>query len=511
MFWDKGRLQNFVEEKLHGYQIILVSNREPYMHIYRGGEVEVIMPASGMAIALDSMMQACGGTWIAAGSGEADQEAAAGHEAVMVPPQDPKYKLRRVWLTKQEERDYYYGFSNEALWPLCHIAYTRPRFDTGQWETYQAVNRKFADAILSEVGDQRTIVFIQDYHFALLPRMLKDAAPNLVVCQFWHIPWPNFEIFRICPWAREILDGLLGNDLLGFHLQYHCNNFFDTVDRTLEARVDLDSFAVIRHRKETQVRPFPISIDFERFDSLASAPHMSAHMAILRHRMNLHGVKMGLGLERFDYTKGIPERLEALKIFFQKYPQYQGRFTFVQLGPLSRQRITSYKQLSATVDFLEEEINSEYSYGRWKPLLIIKGHLAHEEIVPYYRLADVMVVSSLHDGMNLVAKEYVASRPDNQGALILSPFTGAARELTAAYTVNPFNPENIADALFEALEATDEDRANRMVSMREWVQEYNIYYWAAQYLRTLLHLPVEDQGGTFIPKATGGGAGGSSP
>lgn len=492
MIWNKQRLKSLVEEKLSDYQIILVSNREPYMHIYRGGEVEVIMPASGMAIALDSLMQACGGTWIAAGSGEADQEAVAGQDSVMVPPQDPKYKLRRVWLTKQEERDYYYGFSNEALWPLCHIAYTRPRFDTGQWETYQAVNRKFAEAILSELGDQRTIVFIQDYHFALLPRMLKEADPRLVVCQFWHIPWPNFEVFRICPWAREILDGLLGNDLLGFHLQYHCNNFFDTVDRTLEARVDLEKFAIFRHRKETRVRPFPISADFERFESLANAPQVPAQMATLRHRLNLEGVRVGLGLDRFDYTKGIPERLEALKIFFQKYPQYQGRFTFVQLGPLSRQHVKSYKRLNAQVDFLEEEINSEYGFGRWKPLLVLRGHLSHEEIVPYYRLADVMVVSSLHDGMNLVAKEYVASRVDGGGALILSPFAGASRELTTAYTVNPYNPEDLADVLFQTLEASDEERVTRMGNMRAWVQEHNIYYWAAQYLKALLDLPKED-------------------
>ena len=492
MVWNKDRLKALVVEKLNDYQIILVSNREPYMHIYRGGEVEVIMPASGMAIALDSLMQACGGTWIAAGSGEADQEAIAGQDAVMVPPQDPKYKLRRVWLTKQEERDYYYGFSNEALWPLCHIAYTRPRFDTGQWETYQAVNRKFADAILSEVGDQRTIVFIQDYHFALLPRMLKDADPHLVVCQFWHIPWPNFEVFRICPWGKEILDGLLGNDLLGFHLQYHCNNFFDTVDRTIEARVDLEKFAVIRHQKETRVRPFPISADFERFESMANAPQVPAQMAALRHRLNLQGVKVGLGLDRFDYTKGIPERLEALRIFFQKYPQYQGRFTFVQLGPLSRQHLRSYKRLVTRVDSLEEEINSEYGFGRWKPLLVIRGHLSQEEIVPYYRLADVMVVSSLHDGMNLVAKEFVASRVDDGGALILSPFAGASRELTAAYTVNPYNPEDLADVLFQTLEASDEERATRMGNMRAWVQEHNIYYWASRFLRALWQLPVED-------------------
>jgi trehalose-6-phosphate synthase len=492
MIWNKDRLKTFVKNKMNDYQIILVSNREPYMNIYRGGEVEVIMPASGMAIALDSLMQTCGGTWVAAGSGEADQEAVAGQDAEMVPPQDPKYKLRRVWLTKQEERDYYYGFSNEALWPLCHIAYTRPRFDTGQWETYQAVNRKFAEAILSEVGDQRTIVFIQDYHFALLPRMLKEADSSLTVCQFWHIPWPNFEVFRICPWAREILDGLLGNDLLGFHLQYHCNNFFDTVDRTLEARVDLEKFAVFRHRKETRVQPFPISADFERFESLANAPQIPAQMATLRHRLNLQGVQVGLGLDRFDYTKGIPERLEALKIFFQKYPQYQGRFTFVQLGPLSRQHIKSYKRLIAKVDFLEEEINNEYGFGRWKPLLVLRGHLSQEEIVPYYRLADVMVVSSLHDGMNLVAKEYVASRVDGRGALILSPFTGASRELTAAYTVNPFNPEDLADVLFKTLEAADEERATRMENMRAWVREHNIYYWAAQYLKALLDLPKED-------------------
>jgi trehalose-6-phosphate synthase len=492
MVWNKEMLKTFVNEKLNDYQIILVSNREPYMNIYRGGEVEVIMPASGMAIALDSLMQTCGGTWVAAGSGEADQEAVAGQDAEMVPPKDPKYKLRRVWLTRQEERDYYYGFSNEALWPLCHIAYTRPRFDTGQWETYQAVNRKFAEAILSEVGDQRTIVFIQDYHFALLPRMLKEADPRLVVCQFWHIPWPNFEVFRICPWAKEILDGLLGNDLLGFHLQYHCNNFFDTVDRTLEARVDLEKFAIFRHRKETRVRPFPISADYERFESLANSPQVPAQMATLRHRLNLQGVQVGLGLDRFDYTKGIPERLEALKIFFQKYPQYQGRFTFVQLGPLSRQHIKSYKRLNATVGFLEEEINSEYGFGRWKPLVVLRGHLSHEEIVPYYRLADVMVVSSLHDGMNLVAKEYVASRVDGRGALILSPFAGASRELTAAFTVNPFNPEDIADALFAALEASDEDRTTRMEKMRAWVREHNIYYWAVQYLQALLNLPKED-------------------
>jgi trehalose 6-phosphate synthase len=490
--WDQEGLRNLIQEKFADYQFILVSNREPYMHIYRGAEVEVIMPASGMAIALDAMMQACGGTWIASGTGEADQEAIAGRDTIMVPPHNPKYQLHRLWLTREEEVGYYYGFSNEALWPLCHIVYTRPYFFPHQWEIYKSVNRKFADAVLYQVGQKRTIVFIQDYHFALLPRMLKEADPGLVVCQFWHIPWPNYEAFRICPWANEILEGLLGNDLLGFHLQYHCNNFFDTVERSLEARTDYEKFAVIRHGNETWVRPFPISIDFTRFESVANSSLTQARMAELRHQFKVEGIKVGLGVDRLDYTKGIPERLQALDLFFAKYPQYQGRFTFIQLGPQSRLHISEYKDLNARVDALEEEINSKYGWGRWKPLVLFKTHLSQEEIVPFYRLADIMVVSSLHDGLNLVAKEYVASRVDGDGALLLSPFTGAARELTWAYTINPYNPEEIADAIFKALEDPPSEKAANMEAMRAWVREHNIYHWAAQFLQTLAHLPRED-------------------
>jgi len=493
MFWDHDSLKRLIKERLSDFQIILVSNREPYMHIYRGGEVETIMPASGMAIALDSMMQACGGTWVAAGSGEADREAVSSGDALMVPPQDSKYRLRRLWLTRQEERDYYYGFANSALWPLCHVAYSRPRFDPGQWETYKTVNRKFAEVVLSEVTDpRRTIVFIQDYHFALLPRMLKDADPNLMVSQFWHIPWPNYEIFRICPWGPEILDGLLGNDLLGFHLQYHCNNFFDTVDRTLEARVDLEKFSIFRQERETRVRPFPISIDFDRFEAWAKSLNTERRLRELQHSLNLSGLKVGLGVDRLDYTKGIPERLEAIDIFFRKYPQYHQRFTFIQLGPQSRLHIQSYKQLNALVDSWEEEINSKYGQGRWKPVIVLKGHYSQEEVVAFYRLADVMVISALHDGMNLVAKEYVASRVEGEGALLLSPFTGASRELTGAYTINPYNPEETADAIFQTLEDPLEQKAARLAAMRAWVQEHNIFKWSANFLQALIHLPKED-------------------
>ena len=493
MLWDQDNLKKLIEERLLDFHIILVSNREPYMHIYQGGEVKTIIPASGVAIALDSLMQSCGGTWVAAGSGEADRETVGNGDALLVPPQDPKYTLRRVWLTRQEEREYYYGFANSALWPLCHVAYSRPRFDPAQWETYKSVNRKFAEVILSEVIDpQRTIVFIQDYHFALVPRMLKAAEPSLVVSQFWHIPWPNYEIFRICPWGPEILDGLLGNDVLGFHLQYHCNNFCDTVDRTLEAMIDLEKFSIFHQGRETRVRPFPISIDFGRFDAWAQSPQTERRVQELQHSLGLSGLKVGLGVDRLDYTKGIPERFEAIDIFFRKYPQYQQQFTFIQLGPRSRLQIESYKQLNALIDSWEEEINAKYGQGRWKSVIVLKGHYSQEEVVAFYRLADVIVISALHDGMNLVAKEYVASQVNDEGALLLSPFTGAAQELTWAYRINPYDPEETANVIFQALEDPPEEKSARMAAMRSWVQEHNIFQWSAHFLQALIEISQRD-------------------
>lgn len=489
MVWDQDTLRRLIQGRLVDFRIILVSHREPYVHMYRGDNVETVRPASGVAIALDSLMQSCGGTWVATGSGDADRETVGPGDSLLVPTQDPKYTLRRVWLTSQEERDYYYGFANSALWPLCHVAYSRPRFDAGQWETYKSVNRRFAEVILAEVIDpQHTIVFVQDYHFALLPRMLKMAEPKLFVSHFWHIPWPNYEIFRICPWGPEILEGLLGNDLLGFHLDYHCNNFCDTVGRTLEAKVDLEKFSINHQESETLVRPFPISIDFDGFEAWARSPVTKGRMQELRHSLNLSGLKVGLGIDRLDYTKGIPERFEAMDIFFRKYPHYQQRFTFMQLGPPSRLEIDSYKQLNAQIDSWEKEIKATYGRGGWQPVIVLKDHYSQEEMVAFYRLADVMVISALHDGMNLVAKEYVASRVDGQGALLLSPFTGAAHELTGAYRINPYYPEGMADAIFQALEDPPEYKAARMATMRAWVQEHNIFQWSAHLLQTLIEL-----------------------
>jgi len=485
MIWDSAALKEAVRSKIGEHKFIAVSNREPYIHRYGSKGIVGERPVSGMAIALDPVLQACGGIWVAHGSGEADREVVDERSRIAVPPGKYSYTLRRVWLTPEEEKGYYYGFANEALWPLCHIAFTQPVFRQSDWETYRRVNEKFADAVLEEMNSDTGFVFIQDYHFALLPRILKQRRPELVIAQFWHIPWPNREAFRVCPWAEEILDGLLGNDLLGFHIRYHCQNFLETVDRSIEAKVDHERFSVTRGGVETLVRPFPISIDFAQVDKLASSSKTAGRVEELRAEHRLDGKKVGVGIDRIDYIKGIPERLLAVDRFFEKYPEYLGRFVFLQLGPGSRTEIQKYKEYDLTIQNLTAEINRKYGCPDWQPVVLLRSHLAQEEVVAHYRLADLCLVSSLHDGMNLVAKEYVASRGDGDGVLVLSRFTGAARELEQAVLANPYATDELAEALKLALEMSPEEKGKRMERLRETVREYNIYRWAGKIITEL--------------------------
>jgi trehalose 6-phosphate synthase len=445
-----------------------------------------------MATALDPMMLACGGTWVGHGSGDADRLTVDADDRVRVPPENPRYTLRRVWLTKEQEEGYYHGLANGGLWPLCHVVFTRPLFDPDNWRAYREVNERFADAVLEEAGDEPAFVFIQDYHFGLLPRILKRQNPKLTVAQFWHIPWPNAETFRAFPWKEELLDGLLGNDLLGFHLNYHCQNFLETVDRNLESRIDRETSEVQRGGHSTRVRPFPISIDFERSSAVASGPDVEREVARFRHRLKLKGKLLGLGIERIDYTKGIPERLQALDRLLDTHPEYRGRLVFAQAGVPSRGHIRAYQELDDQIDDLVERINWKWRAGDWQPILYEKRHFNQIEMMALHRLADFCTVSSLHDGMNLVAKEFVASRVDEGGVLILSRFAGAARELTDAVMVNPFSVEELSDAMHEALSMPDEERARRMRRMREVVAENNVYRWAGKIVSTLLRIEPED-------------------
>ncbi len=489
MLWTDTLLQETAREKLGDFRLVVVSNREPYMHVYAGERVVCERPASGMASALDPVLRACGGLWVAHGGGAADRLTVDAHDRVPVPPENPRYTLKRVWLTKEEEAGYYYGFANEALWPLCHVVFTRPRFDLADWTSYRRVNEKFAQAVLAEIQDEPAVVWIQDYHFALLPRLLKEARPDLLVAQFWHIPWPNPEAFRICPWKHEILWGLLANDLLGFHIRYHCDNFLATVDRELEVRVDRERLSVFHHNGiETLVRPFPISTDFAGLSFQVESVEVRQEARRLQSSYQLHGRRICLGLDRLDYTKGIPERLRAVDRLLSKYPEYCKKIVFIQAGPESRVPIKRYKELSEEIAGLVEEINWRHGSEDWTPVLLLRQHLPLPQVLALYHLAEVCVVSALHDGMNLVAKEYIAAANDGNGVLVLSRFTGAARELNQALLINPYDTETFADTLAAALAMDVEERNSRMRALRDIVEKNNIYRWAGKILTALTSL-----------------------
>jgi trehalose 6-phosphate synthase len=491
---NAAQLESTLHDTLRGTRLIVVANREPYIHIRRRRtargvwnwlrgrkETEAIewtRPASGLVTALDPVMRAYGGTWIAHGSGSADRETSDARGRVRVPPDRPSYTLRRIWLTPEEEQGYYYGCANNALWPLCHIAYARPEFDDRDWKMYVEVNRRFADAVLDEVGDDRAVVFVQDYHFALLPRFVKEARPDVTVCQFWHIPWPNREVFRVCPWGEDILHGLLGNDLLGFHVQYHCNNFLDTVDRTLESRVDYDHFAAWRGGRPTFVRPFPISIDPSLWKGPTKAADLQAEHRATRQALGLRDERIIFGVDRLDYTKGIPDRLKAFARLLERHPEWRGKVTMVQVGAPSREHLSRYQSLMAEVESCVSEINARFRADHWMPIVYRPQHHQAEAVAQIYRAADVCVVSSLHDGMNLVAKEFIASRQDEHGVLVLSEFTGAARELEHALHVNPFAVDAFADCLHAALMMPPDDQRRRMRALRERVYSHTVFDWA---------------------------------
>lgn len=484
--WTEEKLRDLVQAKLGQNALFVVSNREPYLHVTdeKTGNPVCTRPASGVVTALDPILRACGGTWIAHGSGNADRQFVNSKNKLGVPPGDDRYILKRVWLSKEEEDGYYYGFSNEGLWPLCHLTHTRPVFREGDWHRYQEVNRKFAESVLEELPASKPFVFIQDYHFTLLGKYIKEKRPDATIALFWHIPWPNPEVFATCPYQKEILEGMLGCDLVGFHVQNDCNNFLDTANRFLESRVDTEKFSVIYHGKETMVRAFPISVS----EGVEGGAGQDEQISVIKKEFNLDGKIVALGVDRIDYTKGIAERIMAVDRFLEKYPQYKNKFVFIQLAAPSRTHIKKYHDLMAELDELVEKKNWRYSEPGWKPFVYLKRHFSPEEIQPYYHLADICLVSSLHDGMNLVAKEYVISKSDLKGSLILSRFTGAARELTDAIQINPYSIEEFAEAIRQAVEMPEDERRLRMEKMRQIVRGNNIYRWAGNIISDLTSL-----------------------
>ncbi len=482
--WSAERLRSTLTEHLHGERIVLLANREPYVHQFAAGTgaVEVLHPASGLVTALEPVMRACSGVWVAHGSGSADRSVVDSHDRVAVPPGEESYQIRRVWLTEEEENGYYYGLSNEGLWPLCHLADARPTFRAEDWENYVLVNQRFSDAVCDEVDVDDPIILVQDYHFALAPKMIRERLPRATILVFWHIPWPNAERIGICPWREELIAGLLGASILGFHTKQHCNNFTDSVDAFMETRIDREHQAIVQGGRRTLVRPYPISIEWP-VRWLEHTPPVASCRETIRRELGLApDCLLGVGVDRLDYTKGIEERLSAVDALLEDSPHLRGKFTFVQLAAPSRTKIARYQQLNDRVTALAAQINERWGDGAYRPIVLLRSHHEPAEVFRFYRACDLCYVSSLHDGMNLVAKEFVAAREDEEGVLILSEFTGAARDLTEAIVVNPYDIKQASAAMALALRMPVSEQKLRMKSMRRLVSEFNVYRWAGRML-----------------------------
>lgn len=482
--WTAERLKEFTKAYLKDREIFVVSNIEPYIHKKVKNEIHYIVPPSGLITALNPVMEACGGMWIARSYGDGDRETVDKDDKIAVPPDDPKYTLKRIWLTNKEIEGYHKGFSNEGLWPLCLMVHTRPVFRKSDWKEYSHVNGLFAANLLKEIKNvQRPLILIQDYHLSLLPGMIKKARPDAEVALFWHLPWPSAEQFSICPWRKEILEGMLGADLIGFHTQQYCNNFIETVSKEIESLIDFERFSITRNEHVASIKPFPLSINFTN----SNATDIAADKTLLEN-LGITTPFFGLGVDKMDYVKGILERFQGVEHFLNAHPHYKNQFTFLQIAPLCRTDMEIYRAYEEMVTQEAERINKSLGTDNWKPVVLVKKEYSHEQLTSLYQLANFLAITSLHEGMNLVAKEFVAARNDDAGVLILSHFTGASRELREALAVNPYNTVQISEAMATALTMSKMEQHRRMRSMRNSVKNYNIYRWAAELIKSLADL-----------------------
>lgn len=480
------RLKAFIEENFSEETLIIVSNREPYIHKKDGLGIKVETPAGGLTSAMDDVLRATGGTWVAWGCGTGDKDVVDSRNCVEVPPQNPEYILKRVWLSPGEADNYYHGYSNQMLWPLCHITLDRVYFRKKFWEGYKNANRTFADAVLEE-ADKDAVVWIHDYHLCLVSKMLREKKAELTIAHFWHIPWPDWSVFRVCPQSKEILEGLLGNDLIGFQIPLFVKNFLACVKECLDADIDYQHSTITYRGHITRLKAFPISIDYDKFNSMASSQRTVKMMKNIKDRYGLAQGYIGIGVDRLEYTKALIKRLQAINLFFERYERFRKKFTFIQIAIPTRikEPYISYKK---TVEELISKINEKYSGGGWKPIIYIDKKVEHKDLVAYYRMADVAIISSVYDGMNLVAKEYVASQVDENGVLILSEFAGAAEYLEGAILVNPYDIEDFSDCIKNALMMSQKEKTVRMVMLEKQLNENDIYKWISDILHDVLRI-----------------------
>lgn len=491
--WRPETLKLLLHEHLFGDEVVVVSNREPYIHQRQpDGSIRVQRPASGLVTAVEPVMRACSGIWVAHGSGSADADVVDARSRIQVPPHAEgeapardAYTLRRVWLSAEEERGYYFGFANEGLWPLCHIAHVRPVFREEDWQQYQAVNAKFADAVVAEARTDNPVVLVQDYHFALLPKLLRERLPRATIITFWHIPWPNPESFGICPWAKDILEGLLGSTILGFHTPFHCQNFLQTVDRVLESRISREDASIVFQNRRTKVRDYPISIHWDAPTGDAEALQRTARQSVRERHQLPPGHHVALGVDRLDYTKGIIERMLAVERMLDKHPMWSRTFSLIQIAAPTRSSLPEYHRFEAQVREVAERINDKFALlapSTPPPIILLIEQHDATSVREHYLACDVAMVTSLHDGMNLVAKEFVAARGAENGVLILSRFAGAAADMHEALIVNPYHIDATAEALDKALTMHPLEQRERMRALRQRLADFNIYRWAGRML-----------------------------
>lgn len=487
--WNKESIRKILRENFKDHLFVIVSNREPYLHTYNKNSKAVCKPSiGGVSVAFDAIMRCTKGVWVAYGGSLADKETVDKKDHVFVPPNSPRYLLRRIWMTNKEKKGYYDGFSNEALWPLCHVAFIRPKFDQHDWEAYKEINKRFAEAVLEEIKGRKALVWIQDYQLALVSKYIREKRPDIAIAQFWHIPLPDNETFRICPWKKEILAGLLSNDLLGFHRIYHVSNFFQNILAELEANVNTEDSVISFSGRKTEIKAFPISVDYEEISTYISK-NKGTKENVKKYVSGNYKI-LALGVDRVDYTKGIPERMAAIDRFLEKYPQYQGKFTYLGIGAPSRMSIDSYHNLNKKVNIIVNQINKKYAKNNWQPIYFVNKVVDRNEILKIANIADICMVTPLDDGMNLVAKEYVAAN-NGKGSLFLSSFIGAAKELTDAFLVSPYDIEGMADALKKVIETPIEEKKDRMKKMKAVVKERNLFRWAGKFLLEMAKIKEE--------------------
>jgi len=465
----------------------VLANRAPFTHErVADGRISVRRSASGLVTALEPLVDACSGTWVAHAAGNADTAVVDDRGGLGVPSDNPRYRLRYVWLAEDEQRGYYYGLANEGLWPLCHAVGVQPVFREGDFRCYQVANTRFAAAVAEEAPGCAPLVLVNDYHFALAPGVIRQLLPSSTVVAFWHIPWPRPRVFRTCPWAGELLEGLLGSNIVGLQTREDCMNFLGSAESILDADVDLLQGQVVYQGRSTKVRAYPVGVEWNNPVVRATPSSAACRERVCRELHLPSAVRLGIGIDRLDYTKGINEKFLAVERLLELRPDLRGHFVFVQVAEPSRDCLPAYRAARSQLVETAERVNTRFATSACRPIHLVEAHHEPADVYRFYRAADLCYVGSLRDGMNLVAKEFVSARDDERGVLVLSQLAGAALQLRAALPVNPYAVDNSAEILAEALGMSVAEQSTRMRVLRANVATFNASWWASQLLHDAL-------------------------